>query len=164
MRSAAARALALRWSSQVPVTRLTFVVAIAVSVLITPFLAMSAVENVRSHSRLSNRAKASWGADLVDLAPRAFSEAEARIPIRATYYVTVTAQVTSFARMSFIAWTNGAFLPRVAVRNPGDAHWIVSWGSVPRLEGVKFVEVRRLASEPRGIPVFVGRVVGSRDG
>lgn len=132
--------------------------SVGAALLITPSLTLSAVARIRSHSNLSTAQKASWGAAVSHIDPDAFAEAKAIIPSRATYYVSVAPSLSSFARLSFVTWASGTSLPRIAVDDPRQAAWIISWGRVPRLRGIAVDDIRRLRSAPRGVPVFVGRI------
>jgi len=134
------------------------VVSVGAALFITPLLALSAVENIGSHKSLTAREKASWGANLAGIDPEAFTEAAQIIPPRARYYIAVTPSLPSFARMSFAAWGSGTLLPRIAVDDPAQAVWIISWGRLPRLSGIRVERARRLETAPRGVPVFVGRI------
>src|SRR3954469_8796509 len=111
-------------------------VLLAVSLLSTvaaaPFLAWRIVEDVRYTSRLTHPQAERIGGDMQHIDHRAIDRLRALIPPGATFYVTAPASVAPSARRGVTYWTGYALQPRIRVRDPAHADWIVGWNRDPR--------------------------------
>ena len=55
------------------------------------------------------------------------------IPPGQTFYVTASTAAAPIVRHSVAYWLGYALLPRIRVRDPASAQWIVGWNRNPRL-------------------------------
>jgi hypothetical protein len=135
-------------------------VGFTTAVLIAPLLIWIHVRATKTSARLGPRAAAVAGARDAGLDPTVFTRIAQIVPAHATYWIDTSSAIgSSTARQAFPVWASGALLPRIAVAQPGQADWVVTWGYSPRRLPVDVVGVRVLAvrAPPRS-SVYVARV------
>jgi hypothetical protein len=148
------------------VTRRKLVEVVVVSglvsaLLMAPLLGWIHVHQAVTSARLSPQAAAAVGAEDAGLDPTVFDRLTRIIPAHATYWIDTSPRLPSpDLANTFPLWASGALLPRLAVRMPQAAEWIVIWGYSPKrlriaVRGLRVLPVR---SHPR-LPVYVAQVV-----
>lgn len=125
-------------------------VCFALTLGAAPFLAWRVVEDLRLTTGLDDYTRSGAGPIQAYLQPYLLDRAARIVPPGATY-ATVTGDAVPYAaaRKAFPALAFQALFPRVSIREPRRAEWIVAWGTDPRrLAPVTRVIVARPASGP----------------
>jgi hypothetical protein len=139
-------------------------VGLAAAVLMAPLLAWIHLHRTLTSSRLSSSAAAAVGAREAGLDPTVFARLTRIIPPHATYWIDTSGLIrSSVTRQAFPAWASGSLLPRIAVRKPAEADWVVIWGYSPKrlrieIDGIRVLRTRSAAQAP----VYVARVAHDR--
>lgn len=126
--------------------------ALCSAVAVVPYSVWRIAEDIRHTSSISRSEAETTGASLNSLRPSVFEELRRAIPPGDSYYVGAGAGVASPARDAFIEWSATALLPRLPVRSPESADWIVTWGIPPDRYHVPLARVRVLARASAGLP------------
>jgi hypothetical protein len=98
---------------------------------VVPYNAWRVAEDIGQTSSLSRSEAETTGASLNSLRPEVFEELRRAIPPGDSYYVDAAARIASPPRDAFVEWSATALLPRLPVRSPERADWIVTWGIDP---------------------------------
>jgi hypothetical protein len=136
-----------------------FIACLAVTVCVAPFLVWRIVEDTRYTTGLNASDRDGAGPIQAYLAPYLLDRVPAIVPRNATYAAVVGDRVSqATARKAFPSLAQNVLFPRVAVRDPRDADWVVAWGVDPRrVAPVEHVVVARpaFATSPT---LYVARV------
>jgi hypothetical protein len=111
---------------------------------VVPYNSWRIADDIGHTSSLSRSEAETTGASLNSLRPEVFEELRRAIPRDDSYYVDAAADIASPARDAFLEWSATALLPRLLVRSPKRADWIVTWGIPPSRLDVPLTGVRKL--------------------
>lgn len=139
------------------VVLLAFCSALAV----VPYSAWRIAEDIDHTSSLSRSEAETTGASLNSLSPGVFDELRRAIPPGDSYFVDVAPDIGSPPSDAFPEWSASALLPRLPVRSPERADWIVTWGIPPDSYDVPLARVRVVAPASERLPeAYLARVAG----
>jgi hypothetical protein len=141
-----------RWAAVILAASLLPVVATA------PFLAWRVVEDLRYTSRLTPAQAERRGGATIALDPRLVDRLRALIPPGETFYVTASAGLPPVSRKKVSDWAGYELLPRIRVRDPARAQWIVAWNRDPRTVGPRVAAVTRVGPIGDAGTLLLGRV------
>ena len=123
-------------------------------VTVFPDRVVTAVRDTQTFRELSAYERVRWSGHRVVADSRAFDALRARIPPGATYYLQIEgAGGKRVSGGAFRHWALGWLLPRIAVRSPAEAEWVIAKNADPRRLEIEYVGVERIAAD-----VSLGRV------
>jgi len=122
-----------------------------------PFLAYRIVQDLRYTTAIPGRVAERMGAYEGFLDGAAFDLVVAAIPPGDTFYAEF---VKEQGGLNFLPWAQTALLPRIAVADPGEADWILTYGVDPRRVGVRVEDVREIPTSygDRSPEMYLARV------
>src|SRR5262245_371779 len=123
-----------------------------------PFLAWRIVEDIHYTDPLTGPQAERIGGDMRQIDYHSVDGVAAVIPPGQTFYVAADPGMDPLRRREIEYWAGYALLPRIRVRDPARARWIVGWETDPRLTGLRVGQVIRVSPVGDGDVVRVGRV------
>ena len=134
-------------------------VGLCSALAVVPYSAWRLAEDIGETSSLSRTEAETTGASLNSLRPDVFEELRRAIPPGDTYYVDAASRIGSPSRDAFLEWSATALLPRLPVRSPERADWIVTWGIDPGSYDVPLARVQQLERSSARLPeTYLARV------
>jgi hypothetical protein len=141
------------------VTHGVVALAFACGVAVAPWNAWRVVVDARFSASLGRAEAEGYAPTEVGVDPRLFAAIERTIPPTDTFYVRASPEIDAGSAVPlFEVWQLKELLPRVAVEDPAEADWIVTWGVDPANLGVAVEQVTTL-EVGEGLPsAYVARV------
>lgn len=137
-------------------------VLIATTLGAAPFVGWRIVEDIRYTSGLDPWLAPRYGISVYGVHPEIFDNAVRRIPVGDTYYMVTATPINDVAQRAFEEWALGYLLPRMAVTDPANAGWIVTFGVDPRSVGPPIAKTWLLKGPVNGLPpAYLGKVARS---
>jgi hypothetical protein len=134
----------------------------ATTVGAVPFIAWRVVQDIRYTSHLDPWLVPRYGVSVYGVHPEIFDNAKLRIPSGDTYYLAPSTTIDRTAQKAFKDWALGYLLPRMAVPDPADASWIMTFGVDPRKVGPPISQTWLLKGPVNGLPpAYLGKVARS---
>jgi hypothetical protein len=135
--------------------------ALCSALAVVPYSGWRIAEDIGHTSSLSRSEAETTGASLNSLSPGVFEKLRRAIPLGDAYYIDVAPDIGSPPGDAFREWSASALLPRLPVRSPERADWIVTWGIPPDSYGVPLARVRVVARASKRLPeAYLARVAG----
>jgi hypothetical protein len=129
------------------------------AVTVVPYNAWRIADDIGHTSSLTRSEAEATGASLNSLSPDIFDDLRREIPPGDTYYVDAASRIASPPRDAFLEWSATALLPRLPVRTPERADWIVTWGIPPGRYHIPLGSVRVFARASARMPeTYLARV------
>ena len=128
-------------------TALVAALALASALGPAPFFAWRIVQDLRYTTTLPGRIAERMGAYESFLDAASFDTIAAAIPPGDTYFVASTKEGGG---LFFLPWARTALLPRIAVGDPHDADWLLTYGVDPRALGLEVEGVREIPTSYGG--------------
>jgi hypothetical protein len=135
------------------------IVLISSTLALAPVTAWAIMSDIRAAKRLTDREAATLGVEERDVDTALVDRVAELIPPGESFALRIAEDVNPERATVLRLWALPALLPRLAVPEPRQADWIVTWGVDPRELAVPVGDVAVLHSRfPSDPPFYVGRV------
>jgi hypothetical protein len=126
---------------------------------VAPFVGWRIVEDIRYTSGIDPWLAPRYGVSVFRVHPEIFDNAARHIPSGDTYFLAPSPRLDRTTQGAFRQWALGYLLPRMAVADPDQAHWILTLGVDPASVGPQISRTWMVKEAVSGLPpAYLGKV------